>query len=150
MKMGKRAWSISNQWFSFDNTADVFLKKQHLYIPLRIPLSSMTSSCIRLAVWIISMISAKRRCSVVSSLDCKTKKSVWLILKIMIRSGNSIAQKGTYGKAANSAVALDTRKTNAGLNLFPPALKICSAAETKTGFSAPTSCWSYISDHCGR
>lgn len=56
------------------------------------------------------MISAKRRCSVVSS-----------------------------GKAANSAVALDTRKTNAGLNLFPPALKICSAAETKTGFSAPTS-----------
>jgi len=48
--------------------------------------------------------------------------------------------KGTYDKSANSAVALDTRKTKAGLNLFPPAPKICSAAETKTGFSAPTSC----------
>ena len=48
--------------------------------------------------------------------------------------------KGTYDKAANSAVALYTRKTKAGLNLFPPAPKICSAAETKTGFSAPTSC----------
>uniref|UniRef100_A0A0A9GGG9 Prenyl transferase n=1 Tax=Arundo donax TaxID=35708 RepID=A0A0A9GGG9_ARUDO len=56
------------------------------------------------------MISAKRSCSVVSS-----------------------------DKPANSAVALDTRKTNAGLNLFPPAPKICSAAETNTGFSAPTS-----------
>jgi len=48
--------------------------------------------------------------------------------------------KGTYDKAANSAVALYTRKTKAGRNLFPPAPKICSAAETKTGFSAPTSC----------
>jgi hypothetical protein len=47
--------------------------------------------------------------------------------------------KGTYNKPANSAVALDTRKTSAGLNLFPPAPNICSAAETKTGFSAPTS-----------
>jgi len=62
------------------------------------------------------------------------------ISKILIQSGTSIAEKGTYDKAANSAVALDTRKTNAGLNLFPPAPKICSAAETKTGFSAPTSC----------
>jgi hypothetical protein len=40
--------------------------------------------------------------------------------------------KRTYDKPANSAVALDTRNTNAGLNLFPPAPKICSAAETKT------------------
>ncbi len=47
--------------------------------------------------------------------------------------------KGTYNKPANSAVALDTRKTSAGLNLFPPGPNICSAAETKTGFSAPTS-----------
>jgi hypothetical protein len=47
--------------------------------------------------------------------------------------------KRTYHKPDNSAVALDTRNTNAGLNLFPPAPKICSAAETKTGFSAPTS-----------
>lgn len=34
-------------------------------------LSSSTSSCIKLAVWIISMISAKRRCSIVSSLEKK-------------------------------------------------------------------------------
>ena len=55
--------------------------------------------------------------------------------------GNSKAatRRGTYDKPATSAVALDTRKTNAGLNLFPPAPKICSAADTKTGFSAPIS-----------
>jgi len=62
------------------------------------------------------------------------------MLKILIQSDRSDMVKGTYDKSANSAVALDTRKTKAGLNLFPPAPKICSAAETKTGFSAPTSC----------
>jgi hypothetical protein len=44
----------------------------------------------------------------------------------------------TYSSPCNSAVALDTKKTRAGLILFPPALKICSAADIKTGFSAPT------------
>ena len=62
------------------------------------------------------------------------------MLKILIQSDRSDMVKGTYDKAANSAVALDTRKTKAGRNLFPPAPKICSATETKTGFSAPTSC----------
>jgi hypothetical protein len=35
-------------------------------------------------------------------------------------------------------VALETRKTRAGRILFPPAPNICSAADIKTGFSAPT------------
>ena len=43
-----------------------------------------------------------------------------------------------YFKPNNSAVALATKNTRAGLILFPPALKICSAADIKTGFSAPT------------
>jgi len=43
-----------------------------------------------------------------------------------------------YFKPSNSAVALATKNTRAGLILFPPALKICSAADIKTGFSAPT------------
>ena len=42
-------------------------------LPLRIPLSSNTSSCIKLAVWIISMISAKRRCCGVRSLDLNSR-----------------------------------------------------------------------------
>lgn len=37
-----------------------------------------------------------------------------------------------------SAVALDAKKTKAGLVLLPPAPKICSAADIRTGFSAPT------------
>lgn len=44
----------------------------------------------------------------------------------------------TYFNPISSAVALDTRKTKAGLILLPPAPKICSAADIKTGFSAPT------------
>nr|GMD87567.1 hypothetical protein Iba_chr14bCG17010 [Ipomoea batatas] len=72
-------------------------------------LSSKTSSCIKLAVWIISMISASRLCSLVNSF-----------------------------RSQISAVARATRKTKAGLILFPPAPKICSAADIKTGFSAPT------------
>jgi len=43
-----------------------------------------------------------------------------------------------YFKSRNSVVALATKNTRAGLNLFPPELKICSAADNKTGFSAPT------------
>lgn len=43
-----------------------------------------------------------------------------------------------------SAEALDTRNTKAGLTLLPPAPKICSAADIKTGFSAPT-IWKMIS-----
>jgi hypothetical protein len=70
----------------------------------------------------------------------QTNISERLIIKILILNGKYVTAKGTYDKAAFSAVALDTRKTNAGLNLFPPAPKICSAADTKTGFSAPTSC----------
>jgi len=63
-----------------------------------------------------------------------------IISKHSLKKGKVATKtKRTYDKPANSAVALDTRKTNAGLNLFPPAPKICSAAETKTGFSAPTS-----------
>lgn len=45
-------------------------------LPLRMSLSSNTSSCIKLAVWIISMISAKRLCSTVSSLKYK-KGIIW-------------------------------------------------------------------------
>lgn len=44
----------------------------------------------------------------------------------------------THFIPTSSAVALDTKKTKAGLILFPPALNICSAADIKTGFSAPT------------
>lgn len=43
-----------------------------------------------------------------------------------------------YFKPAISAVARETRKTKAGRILFPPASKICSAADIKTGFSEPT------------
>jgi hypothetical protein len=57
----------------------------------------------------------------------------------LLENGKAATAKRTYDKPANSAVALETRKTKAGLNLFPPAPKICSAAETRTGFSAPTS-----------
>ena len=44
----------------------------------------------------------------------------------------------SYFNPTSSAVALATKNTKAGLILFPPALKICSAADIKTGFSAPT------------
>lgn len=43
-----------------------------------------------------------------------------------------------YFRPAISAVARETKKTKAGLILFPPAPKICSAADIKTGFSDPT------------
>lgn len=47
-------------------------------------------------------------------------------------------RKWTYFSPPISAVALDTRNTNVGRILFPPAPNICSAADIKTGFSAPT------------
>lgn len=53
-------------WCQYDIRSDFHLKSQSL--PLRMSLSSSTSSCIKLAVWIISIISAKRLCSMVSSL----------------------------------------------------------------------------------
>jgi hypothetical protein len=65
--------------------------------------------------------------------------------QMLLENATAATAKETYDKPANSAVALDTRKTNAGLNLFPPAPKICSAADTRTGFSAPTSYSRYIS-----
>lgn len=43
-----------------------------------------------------------------------------------------------YLKPPNWDVALETKKTKAGRNLFPPAPNICSEADIKTGFSAPT------------
>lgn len=43
-----------------------------------------------------------------------------------------------YFNPASCAVALETRKTKAGLILFPPAPKSCSAADISSGFSAPT------------
>lgn len=58
-------------------------------------------------------------------------------MQIYILSRNSAA----YFESANWAVALETKNTNAGLNFFPPAPNICSAADIKTGFSAPTICW---------
>ena len=63
--------------------------------PLRVSQSSRTSSCTSDAVWIISVISAKRRWrSVMSS------------------------------KPASCAVARATKNTNTGLKRFPPAPKI--------------------------
>lgn len=54
--------------------------------------------------------------------------------------------KTTYFKPVIFAVALDTRKTKAGLNLFPPAPNIYSAADTKTGFSEPIIYHNILSD----
>lgn len=101
-------------------------------------LSSNTSSCIKLAVWIISIISAKRLCSLVSSLVIKSIVKILVLYNISRSIFQQIKLQGPHFKPTISAVALDTRNTKAGLILFPPAPKICSAADIKTGFSAPT------------
>ena len=46
--------------------------------------------------------------------------------------------ENTHFSPTSSAVALETKNTKAGLILFPPAPNICSAADIRTGFSAPT------------
>jgi hypothetical protein len=83
-----------------------------------------------------------------SKLPGMQNRNVWVRYfkkQMLLENATAATAKETYDKPANSAVALDTRKTNAGLNLFPPAPKICSAADTRTGFSAPTSYSRYIS-----
>lgn len=107
-------------------------------LPLRMSLSSNTSSCIKLAVWIISIISAKRLCSLVSSLVIECRVKILIPHNISRSVHQQIKLQGPHFKPTISAVALDTRNTKAGLILFPPAPKICSAADIKTGFSAPT------------
>lgn len=101
-------------------------------------LSSNTSSCIKLAVWIISIISAKRLCSLVSSLVIKSIVKILVLYNILRSIFQQKKLQGPHFKPTISAVALDTRNTKAGLILFPPAPKICSKADIKTGFSAPT------------
>mmetsp|Transcript_28502 Transcript_28502/g.72513 ORF Transcript_28502/g.72513 Transcript_28502/m.72513 type:complete len:202 (+) Transcript_28502:1374-1979(+) len=78
-------------------------------LPRRISHSSSTSSCTRLAVWIISTISASLRCFSVMS-----------------------------GSFMRFAVALATRNTMTGRSFFPPAPKICSAAAMSIGWRLPT------------
>lgn len=62
------------------------------------------------------------------------------VLRALNASECGEESKTTYFKPAIFAVALDTRKTKAGLSLFPPAPNICSAADTKTGLSEPIIC----------
>lgn len=92
----------------------------------------------RLAVWIISTISASLRCRSMMSLRGQQRRSL-LSHKLTLRLEIPTPHPGpTHMWPIVWAVARATKNTMTGRNFLPPAPKICSAAAMSIGCLLPT------------